>query len=185
MQRLSSLCLFFLLCFCSSVKAEIALTETVSAESFTIQTSKKFYIHGEDDFIGIVHRKSSAKSYEFIDSEKNLISVATQDKTYTELGSKFDIHDANGGYLGSIVECPFSFLPEYHILSSSGEILGIASSNFLHTEYLIINPETGDVSATLYRPAIRECNDWSANILPAFNLNPSVFISFLVLRSDN
>lgn len=186
MQRHIPLHLFFLLCFCSPLAAIISLTETIEAESFTIQSSKKFYIHGDQGIIGIVHRKSHAKSYELIDSDKNLCSVATLDK-YTELGSKFDIHDAEGGYLGSIIEFPFSFLPEFHILSPSGITIAIATANFLHTEYNLLNPETGDRFATLYRPVIRDCSDWSANILnpEAFELDPCVFISFLTIRSDN
>lgn len=183
MQRFIPLHLFFIFCY-SFLSAEISLTETLSAESFTIQSSKKFYIHGDEDIIGIVHRKSSIKSYEFIDSNKNLRSVAILDKEYKELGSKFDVYDANGGYLGSIVECAFSFLPEFHILSPSGKILAIANANFFHTEYILINPETSDIIATLYRPALRECNDWSANLVLPLELDPYVFVSFLVLRSD-
>jgi hypothetical protein len=187
MQRFIPLHLFFILCFCSPLAAEISLTGTIEAETFIIQSSKKFYIHGDEGIIGIVHRKSHAKSYELVDSDKNLYSVAALDKTYTELGSKFDIFDANGAYLGSIIESPFSFLPEFHILSPSGKTLAIANANFLHTEYTLLNPETGDIFATLYRPAIRDGNDWSAHILnpEAFELDPCVFISFLTIRSDN
>lgn len=186
-QRYIPLHLFFLLCCSSPATADITLTETLSAESFTIQSSKKFYIHGDDEIIGIVHKKSHAKSYEFIDSEKNLCSVAALDKENPELGSKFDVHDAEGGYLGSIIESPFSFLPEYSFESPSGKLLAIANANFFHTEYILIDPETGDTIASLHRPAFRECNDWSATILlpEHFELDPCVFISFLVIRSDN
>ena len=185
-QRYSPLHLLLsLILYSSVVVANIDLPETFSAETFTLQSSKKFYIQGEEDLIGIVHRKLHSQSYEFIDSERNLCSVASLDKERTELGTKFDIHDAEGAYLGSIVESPFSFLPEFHILSPSGKIEAISSSNFLHTEYTLINPETGNILATLFRPAFRDCNDWSAKIEIPFELDPYVFISFLTIRSDS
>lgn len=185
-QRYSPLHLLLSLLLYSTIAvANVNLPETFSAESFTMPHSKKFFIQGEEDLIGIVHCKLHSNSYEFIDSEKNLCSVATLDKKHTELGTKFDIRDAEGAYLGSIVESPFSFLPEFHILSPSGKIVAIASANFLHTEYTLIDPETGDILATLFRPAFRDCNDWSANIMPSFQLNSYVFISFLTIRSDS
>lgn len=187
MQRLIPLHLLLAFYFCLPLSAEIPLSETLSAESFTIQSSKRFYIHGDEGIVGIVHRKSHAKSYEVIDLDKNLCAVAKQDISYSELGSKFNIFDAEGGDLASIIESPFSFLPEFYILSPSGKTLAIANANFFHTEYTLLNPETGDIFATLYRSAFRDCNDWSANILNVenFELDTYVFLSFLAIRSDN
>jgi len=181
------LLIFFLLltAIVPSLEAKITLPPQVSIETLEVGPCLKFYLRIEDDdYICVIHRKYFSRSYELVDDEGNLQSVAILDPDPE--APRFNVLDEEGGSLGAIQEMPYTFIPTFHFLSPQGDTLIIAESNFWQTEFSLIDPFTDTVIGLMTRSFFRLDDGWTLDLPDpaAFPLDHRLLASFLAIRSD-
>lgn len=148
-----------------------------------------FDIESKDSKYGVVHRKlfSWTPEYHFYDLHEQVQAKAKM--SFFSFGAVFDITDGFDYPLGKVEERIFTFFPTFDIYRPDGYHVAKASLNFWGTTYTVMDPQTDEVIAILWRNFFRLKDNWTIDIVkPEIifqnNLDPRMFVLVMAFQSD-
>ncbi len=175
-------------CFAEAV--DLPHQFTITERLLTIRT--EFDIESSGYQLGYVSRTlfSLLPEYTLYDCHNQLQAVARM--RWTVFGTSFDIVDSQGLLIGIVDKHALSLLfSTFDIIcpNGNGQRLATAQSNFAGTEYVVTEPLTSEVIATISRPLFHFRDCWTVDVLneellAQKGIDPSVFVLIAVFQTD-
>ena len=148
-----------------------------------------FDIESEDQKFGTVHRKlfSWTPEYHFYDAEEQVQAKAKM--SFFSSGVNFDITDGFEKPLGKVTEKIQTFFSTFDLYRPDGYHAAKAELNFWGTKYTVMDPQTDEVIAYLWRNFFRFKDDWTVDIVKPeliahHNIDPRLFVLVMAFQTD-
>lgn len=148
-----------------------------------------FDIESKDQKFGVVHRKlfSWTPEYHFHDLEEQVQAKAKM--SFFSLGASFDITDGFDKPLGKVTERILTFFSTFDLYRPDGCHVAKAKLNFWGTKYTVLDPQTDEVIAYLWKRFFRFKDDWTVDIvkpelLAHHNIDPRMFVLVMAFQTD-
>lgn len=147
----------------------------------------KFLLHSKQNPLGQVERQyfTGTTDYNLYDPSHTLLARA--EKEIFKFGLLFRLTDPEGNLLCTIEERVFRILPSFDIISPDNVKWVEAQMDYWGNEFLLKDPVTKEVIATLSRTFLTLNNDWKISIFKpeAFdNIDARILMLGLALQSD-